>query len=207
MISTASERSSSAATAWLDNSYAMADISVRLEGPYFTPADPARYNTVICLVAGTGISGAIAIAGAFAKIIRDKAECCDTGGKTCTLYDPSTVVWKRCVIVWSVREEDYVELPLLQRILTPLLSRFGDLLLTRLEGKEPSQTALEVQVHLTGKGRPRLDMYNTLSSIQSREPEGSMWAYLSGPNRFIEAGEDACKATTGIDWYAARWDI
>ncbi|KAJ6002921.1 hypothetical protein N7451_005468 [Penicillium sp. IBT 35674x] len=32
-----------------------ADISLRLEGPYFSEADPSPYRTVICFVAGTGI--------------------------------------------------------------------------------------------------------------------------------------------------------
>jgi hypothetical protein len=36
-------------------------ISLRLEDPYFTPTDPARYQTVVCLVAATDISGALAI--------------------------------------------------------------------------------------------------------------------------------------------------
>jgi hypothetical protein len=41
------------------------DLSLRLEGPYFSEADPSQYRTVICFVAGTGVSGAIAISRAF----------------------------------------------------------------------------------------------------------------------------------------------
>ncbi|KAL6720368.1 hypothetical protein ACLMJK_002289 [Lecanora helva] len=70
--------------------------SLRLEGPYFTPAEPSRYSTVICLVAGTGISGAIAIAAAFRSSRGEQ--------------NPR---WKRCVIFWSVRETEYIRLPFL----------------------------------------------------------------------------------------------
>lgn len=35
------------------------------------------------------------------------------------------------------------------------------------------------------------------------------WVYISGPNAFIEAGEEACRArhSRGVDCYGARWDI
>ncbi|KAL8792200.1 MAG: hypothetical protein Q9195_005222 [Heterodermia aff. obscurata] len=78
--------------------------SLRLEGPYFTPADPATYSTVICLVAGTGISGAIAIAAAYSAQF--------TSPSPPSLAKPK---WKKCLIIWSVREADYVELPFFGR--------------------------------------------------------------------------------------------
>ncbi|KAI9702142.1 MAG: hypothetical protein M1836_001487 [Candelina mexicana] len=158
IASTSSRKSSLNPVACLGNSHAMANVSLRLEGPYFTPADPMRYNTVVCLVAGTGVSGAIAIAGAFSNIARETAEACDIGGR-------------------------------------------------HTASKESSHFALEVRIHLTAKDRPRIDMYKTLSSIRSIDLEGDIWVYLSGPNRFIEAGENACKNVAGVDWYAARWDI
>jgi NAD(P)H-flavin reductase len=65
---------------------------MRLEGPYFTPANPERYETVICLVAGTGVSGALAIAAAFQAGRAD-------------------ALWSRCVLIWTVRESDFVDLP------------------------------------------------------------------------------------------------
>ena len=70
-----------------------------------------------------------------------------------------------------------------------------------------ASAGLEVHTHLTGEGRPRLDMNKTLSSIVDESPGDSVWVYLSGPNRFIEAGEQACQALSGVAWYAARWDI
>lgn len=37
----------------------------------------------------------------------------------------------------------------------------------------------------------------------------STWVYISGPNPFIAAGEEACKKRhgKGVDWYGAKWDI
>lgn len=109
-------------TAWINTAHAA--IGVRAEGPYFTPADPARYHTVICIVAGTGISGALAIIGAFAaQKIRDaenaaEMDICVPG--TCSaVQEPAPVpvsgrrMWERCVVVWSVREGDYIALPAL----------------------------------------------------------------------------------------------
>ena len=101
---------------------------LRLEGPYFTPANPAVYNTVICLVAGTGVSGAIAIAAAFRQqTVIEASEPDTTMLRLENLHDvplernftissflaPSgtTGIWKRCVIVWSVREAEYIDLP------------------------------------------------------------------------------------------------
>ncbi|KFY36040.1 hypothetical protein V494_05372 [Pseudogymnoascus sp. VKM F-4513 (FW-928)] len=93
-------------TAWLNTFHAA--IGVRAEGPYFTPADPARYHTVVCIVAGTGISGALAIIGAFAaQKLRDadniaEMDRCMPG--TCSAVQEPTPVpvdgrgtWERCV--------------------------------------------------------------------------------------------------------------
>ena len=101
---------------------------LRLEGPYFTPANPALYDTVICLVAGTGVSGAIAIAAAFRQqSVIEASEPEATVSRLENIHDiplernltissflaPSgtAVIWKRCVIVWSVREAEYIDLP------------------------------------------------------------------------------------------------
>jgi hypothetical protein len=39
------------------------------------------------------------------------------------------------------------------------------------------------------------------------EKMDSIWVYLSGPNKFIDAGEAACKDAKGVEWYGARWEI
>jgi hypothetical protein len=89
--------------------------TLRLEGPYFTPANPEAYKTVICFVAGTGLSGAIAIAAAF-KAQRERprtaAKAVTTiSGPTCTMTSDLPMYWERCVVIWSVRENDYVDMP------------------------------------------------------------------------------------------------
>ena len=196
--------------------------SLRLEGPYFTPANPGFYNTVICLVAGTGVSGAIAIAAAFsaqsatdreravsastALTAESKAEPIEQPAVTsegkgtitrlpnnrlstpedipsCQLPGRNKNTWKRCIIVWSVREADYIRLPFF---------------------KEEETPGLEVRTHLTGQGHARVNMEKTISEISASEPGGRTWVYLSGPNAFIEIGEKACRAL-GLDFYGARW--
>ncbi|MCJ1292574.1 hypothetical protein MMC34_004125 [Xylographa carneopallida] len=175
----------------------MVDIGLRLEGPYFTPADPSRYKIVICFVAGTGVSGAIAIAAAFIDMKRQQTAI-RTENNLSTPKRVSSVpaicssskssassTWQRCVVFWSVRVDDYVELPF-----------FND----------PS-SSLELRVHRTSKDRPRLDIAEALASVCDEAPGDSTWCYLSGPNAFIAAGETACKAQAGVDFYGARWDI
>ncbi|MCJ1476012.1 hypothetical protein MMC13_004676 [Lambiella insularis] len=171
----------------------MADIGLRLEGPYFTPADPSRYHTVICFVAGTGVSGAIAIANAFTALKNQQAgppSPCAEARSPQSVSPPSKLptssTWQRCVIFWSVRADDYVELPFLK----------------------DSTSALEFHVHRTGHGRPRLDIDASLTAVCGLEAAAaSTWVYLSGPNAFIADGERACKARKGVEWYGARWDI
>ncbi|KAK4691736.1 hypothetical protein P7C71_g5327, partial [Lecanoromycetidae sp. Uapishka_2] len=208
--------------------------SLRLEGPYFTPANPGYYDTVICLVAGTGISGAIAIAAAFSAQEATKHEDRtaladafaipspryeernpmetlqtrnqkpvgsghDNGEKpdreaeeqaamSCQMPAPAgeAQTWKRCIIVWSVREADYIKLPFFNETANP---------------------GLEVRAHLTGEGHERLDMEATVRDTCQSQPGGRTWVYLSGPNPFIETGERACRALAhmGVEFYGARW--
>ena len=146
--------------------------TLRLEGPYFTPANPASYETVICLVAGTGISGAIAIAAAYSATSTKHTETTTSAEHT----------WKRCVIVWSVREVDFIDLPFIQKT-TP---------------------GLEVRPHLTGNGRQRLDAKEAITNVSENRPSESTWVYISGPNPFIEAGEKVCREL-GVAYFGARW--
>lgn len=108
-----------------DHSFPIIGVSLRLEGPYFTPADPARYRTVICLVAGTGVSGAIAIANAFRETERQRSEkedpdCGGPVGGACKMSAGEHAIWQRCITLWSVREEDYIEMPWLKGTSTPV---------------------------------------------------------------------------------------
>lgn len=143
-------------------------VSLRLEGPYFTPADPAKHSVVVCLVAGTGVSGAIAIAAAFSA-------------QSCSPDPHLNATWQRCVVVWSVRDCDYIELPFFQ-----------------------DTSGLEINIHLTGEGRPRLDAKEAIIDSSSSESAGSTWVYICGPNPFIEAGERACQDLS-VPYFGARW--
>ena len=91
------------------------ETALRLEGPYFTPANPEAYKNVICLVAGTGLSGALAISASFradrARPQRDSKGLSPAVGATCTMSDGSSGRWQRCVVIWTVREKDFVEMP------------------------------------------------------------------------------------------------
>jgi hypothetical protein len=114
-------------------------IPLRLEGPYFTPSCPNFYQTVVCLVSGTGIAGALAIAGAFQELERQFAERDEAlavnavsddsfsaeylggsqGRRSDTIVRATkNRVWKRCVIWWSVKDEEYIELPALKGMLS-----------------------------------------------------------------------------------------
>lgn len=88
---------------------------LRLEGPYFTPANPETYKTVICLVAGTGLSGAIAIAAAFhdqrSRSRSTQKTAAPSARPACTVATESRGNWGRCVVIWTVREKDYVDMP------------------------------------------------------------------------------------------------
>ncbi|KAL8831933.1 MAG: hypothetical protein Q9191_000573 [Dirinaria sp. TL-2023a] len=159
------------------------NVSLRLEGPYFSPADPSRYNTVICVVAGTGISGAIAIAAAFNQLARkEQGHSIETG-------TPMTKSqWDRCIILWSVKATDDIELPFI----------------------EPMAHGLELIKFQTGPGRKRLDLAGELTKLM--KDAGRTWVYISGPNSFIDAGEEAClgfrqREGVNLDFYGARWDI
>lgn len=170
--------------------------SLRLEGPYFTPANPTSYNTVICLVAGTGVSGAIAIAAAFSAQssgiesgdvapseprTSERTNSATEQGTSCQLPAREGRIWRRCIIIWSVRESDFIELPFFQE-----------------------SPGLEVRSHLTGKGHDRLDAKQVISEICKDEPGGKTWVYISGPNPFIEASEKACREL-GVSFFGARW--
>ena len=65
-----------------------------------------------------------------------------------------------------------------------------------------STPGLEVRSFVTGEGRGRIDMEETIDSI--KENGARTWVYISGPNSFIEAGEKACRRSD-VDFFGARW--
>ena len=134
---------------------------------------------MVCLVAGTGVSGAIAIAAAF-----------NYAATNDSTTQAQTRKWRRCIIVWSVKESDDIELPFI----------------------EPKAEGLELRKYLTGPGKSRVDLGQELSELCVKEKrEGARaWVYISGPNKYIESGREACKEVkqqTDLDFYAASWDI
>lgn len=160
------------------------DVTVRLEGPYFSPADPFRYDKVICLVAGTGISGAIAIGSAFTELHRSPSNIPLVENPPTKTPNPFIPPWQRCIILWSVKATDVIEIPFLELC----------------EG-------LEIRNCLTGPGRERIDIGRTIGEITKSDPQGRTWVYISGPRAYIDNAKSACKALGGLDWYAASWDI
>lgn len=151
-------------------------VSLRLEGPYFCAAEPSRYEIVVCLVAGTGISGAIAIGASFNEAMRLRQE-----GGTAPLDR-----WRKCDIIWSVKERDDIDLPFLQ----------------------PMAPGLSLRKYLTGPGRSRVELGEALADAVV--DGGRIWVYISGPTPFIKAGEDACKVVkegVELEFHAANWDI
>ena len=174
------------------------NIALRLEGPYFSPADPHRYDTVVCMVAGTGISGALAISSAFNHASSTKLAASAPQNRQPRL-------WSRCTIIWSVKESEDITLPV-----------------------DFSREGLELRRFLTGKGRDRVNLESELNdaaqqtpvTIKEEESGHRVWVYISGPKPFITAGKDACKTvqaqmasregrwtgTETLDFYAASWD-
>ena len=71
---------------------------------------------MVCFVAGTGLSGAIAIAAAFAAERHGSDARSKEDVKFSTEVSPTTSAeqagrWQRCVVIWSVRESDYTDMP------------------------------------------------------------------------------------------------
>jgi hypothetical protein len=174
------------------------ELSVRLEGPYFTAAKPSEYETIICLVAGTGVTGAIALASAFhaqkrasrTSLVPSEYSAGEYGSEVALL--PKTMTqdkhitftksrWSRCVLVWTVRDSEYVELPGISEL--------------KCDG-------LDIQIYRTGGGAPRPDLDNIV-----RETCGGRgrdcWAYICGPEAYVETAERACKQIEGLTWNTA----
>lgn len=193
----------------MDN--ASVPISLRLEGPFFTPANPSHYHTVVCLVEGAGISGALAIVSAFQQLERFERGMLVPPGSN---YDMSAVSagiseegigrkkvarkWKRCLIVWVVREEDFIQLPGLT---------------------VPEGSMMEVRIHFIGQGRKQCCYYQTLDGVLNKDvsevAEGrtvnvdervSLWCYAAGGKTFVGKVEEACKARQGrgVEWTVAE---
>ena len=163
------------------------DLSLRLEGPYFTLAEPYHYDLNICLVAGTGISGALAIGAAFNKH---------------AVGDISTQPrqWTRCCIIWSVKADEEIDLPFLEPLAEGLEVRKFVTGRKRSEGDEkvPQGQRADLDKEMVGLVCP----------IGAAGPR--TWVYISGPKPFIASAKTACrnmqKAGARLDVQDAGWD-
>ena len=63
---------------------------------------------------------------------------------------------------------------------------------------------LEFRIYKTDSTRPRLDMRKELRQICGDDGRDS-WCYISGPDGFISAAEQACSHVNGLTWFAAKW--
>lgn len=152
-------------------------VSLRLEGPYFSPADPHRYDTVICLVAGTGISGAIAIASAFNHLN-------PRSGLEPLTSSVSRHRWRRCIVFWTLKANDDIVLPFL----------------------EPMASGLVVRKFLTGDGRKRVDLGEEVKGcVSARERTWCYISGPAG--YLEAGKEACKRAGKGVEVYAAKWDI
>lgn len=174
------------------------DLSLRLEGPYFTAANPYSYSTIICLVAGTGVTGALAIGAAFNKLASSSPSSIPAGNSP-----TKPRCWTRCCILWSVKADQEIDLPFL----------------------EPLAEGLEVRKFLTGRrtiessgtqekrgedGRLNMEKEVVDRVFPARFEGERTWVYISGPKRFIASAKTACsnveKMGARLDFYAASWD-
>lgn len=174
-------------------------LKLRLEGPYFTAAKPMSYKTVLCLVAGTGVTGAIAIAEAFQahrRTAKGLIQC-----PRCMEDPRSPTRWQRCVMLWVVREDDFVEIPAINgkqpkaHQSTPHLDVYADLLIAlQCDG-------LDIRIHKTGQGKSRPDLQGILLEYCGSKGDDS-WCYVCGPPGFVASAERACMKVKGLTWCA-----
>lgn len=192
-------------------------ISIRLEGPFFTAVNPTHYRTVVCIVGGAGINGAIAIASAYQQLDNIEAQermnrpqrsksptglqklfaepdDCDTG--LCSLPNLQNRIWRRCVIIWVVNEEDYIEPPGLY------------------DSRDPGvKSDLEFRVIFTANIYKELNVLAVLDRVlkedgveQGKTKMGSLWCYIAGTKMLVKQAERACQVRNerGVEWLAAE---
>jgi ferric-chelate reductase len=173
------------------------EVEVRLEGPY-APRN-LKYEQashIICIVGGTGITGAYSLAIWWLKM---RAHNSNTG----------------FTLVWTIRHRDmtdFKEWLHLEGIAasTPNLSIVTHV--SSVEGRlKPGK---QIRQSL-GLGSPLPANLPVLG--EQVTGVGSAWVYSSGPDGLLHATETACveirreikasKGTNEIDWYMAKWEL
>lgn len=179
-------------------------LTVRLEGPYFTAAHPMAFDTVVCLVAGTGITGAIAIASGF------RAQQTVHSSTTASTFDEerqeNTQVrarkaqCTRCIVVWCVRADDFVKIPVVSGKCLQVFNE-SSAIPTDTSLIELQNDGLDLRIHRTGGGAPRPSISGILHDICQQDGSRT-WAYVCGPKGFVMAAERACMSISGLTWTA-----
>ena len=178
---------------------------IRLEGPYAAHHNPFTFaNSCACIVAGTGISGALSLANTFLTL---------KGTAQNDTQPPRKCVTDRFTIFWSIRSSENADLLDVQMMMTEA---------------HALGVQIELHRHLTGVGKQRLNFKETIerciSPVESVEKPvtddrpthrrpGDTWIYFSGPTAFMNDGETAChvlKETSvgeSLVWHCAKWDV
>ena len=205
-------------------------LSMRLEGPYITSAEPVHLaRRVLCLVGGTGITGALSLAQTWLR---------HRGGERSARFR----------LVWTVRTAEtarVAEVEALQaQINANAVSMEIVVHVSRTLGRvdpvaclasffEPTELLAPVRGPMTQQ-KPcdevarGMDEKDGKALVQRPEPsEATGWVYCSGPSGLLDATDGACldlsrrlRASRGasgapprtgtvskLDWYCAKWEV
>ncbi|KAJ4404329.1 hypothetical protein N0V82_010524 [Gnomoniopsis sp. IMI 355080] len=183
------------------------DILCRVEGPYI-PSGPAAYEVaarVVCLVGGTGLTGAYSLAMWWSRWrARD--------------------IGSHFTLVWTVRDRDTAVHLREWLVLVGIVEGIPNMTLKLHVSSEcgridPGQELRRALVASSSSSSFEEEESEVTSKENKRE--ASAWAYVSGPAGLLAAAEDACLAlkqavTRGqaggelavsrLDYYLAKWE-
>ncbi|VUC32436.1 unnamed protein product [Clonostachys rosea] len=178
------------------------NLQARIEGPY-RPSDTG-YETafhIICVVGGTGITGALSLAMWWIKA-------------------RGSVDDSKFTLIWSVRHEEMAYLKEWQE-LKAMAETVRNLNLVE------HVTSLSGRLDPSNCIKHYLELGQECNGMQAETPSSCSgrvaWVYSSGPDGLIRATESACVATRQeihnivknggnpsvreLDWYMAKWEV
>lgn len=111
------------------------------------------------------------------------------------MYPVHSGRWQRCIVIWTVRDCDYVQIPFFdgEKRIRGHMMRSADLPTTELACE-----GLRFVVHRTGGTVPRLDIERALKEACEEQSGSQCWSYISGPGVFITSAERACGGIQGL---------
>lgn len=167
---------------------------MRIEGPYASSHSPfTSAHSILCIVGGTGITGALSLAERFVRIK--------------TSPDSSEYTCQNLNVVWSIRNTEDAPLTDIASLQAKAVEAGVDLPFRR---------------HVTGSGRARMDFDKVISEwvvqtgvvVDGKKGGGKLWVYFSGPQGFMNTGEASCVALRNelqlggtLEWYSAKWEV